>query len=424
MKISLSAPVISRDNLRSICSWLATATLLCAATNLTAQSVLVGSPKTTLTPRIIQNDSAPDPSSSNVIAGPETATTYELGQIKLRPQLQLRYMQANGLPTGVGANKDTSISTFAPGVTLELGSSWILNYTPTWVKYSEPTLTDSTSQSFNLNGAAKTSNWTLQYGESFQSSQDIMAQTATQTKQHSWDTTFSASREFGQRSKYDGTLALNELYGDIFPDSKTWTTSHRLSSQITKKLNAGLGVTLGKIDFDSQDDMHYEQYSASIRWQSTEKIDLSIEGGFENRHFDTPGVGTLRSPTLQASLGYHPFEHTRISVTGIHAVSTSYLSSELVRNDGWSVSLNQRLLEKLNLSMSYNDQSNDYKGYATSNLPTVRKDTYKSFNTSLGVRLLKHWTLSAIYQNTKNTSDNAGFGFATVQYGIELSGGF
>lgn len=426
MKTFPSAPANLQGSLRQTYVWLATATMLCVASTLTAQSVLGGGgPKAPLTPRIVQQDRSPDASSSDILSGPETETSsFELGQIRLRPQLNLRYMQVNGLPTGIGANTDSSVFTFAPGITAELGSKWIIHYSPTWTNYSASSINDSTSHSASVAGATKVNDWTFGFSESFQSSQDILAETATQTKQHNWSTNLTASRKVGQRSMYDGDLSLDERYGDDFPDSKTWSTEHWLRSQVTPKLNAGLGFNLTKTDFSSRDDMRSEEFMGSIRWQTTRKIDLSVQGGLESRHFDTAGVGTLRSPTMQITLGYRPFEQTRFTLASTRAVSNSFFSNQVTRNTGWSASLNQRLLEKLNLSMSYSDQTSDYKSFATVTLPEVRSDKFKSFNASLGIMLLKRWTLAAVYQSNKNTSSQGGFGFSTTQYGVELSGGF
>lgn len=407
--------------------WLAAAAFLGATSGLLAQSVIMGGSTPSLTPRVIQQDITPDPASSDVIAGPETGSTFALGQIKLRPQLSLRYIQVDGLPTGLGTTQNTSISTISPGLGLELGSNWVLNYNPSWINYSAKSLSDTTSQAVTIIGAIKLNEWTFRFTENYQSSEDILVETATQTKQHNWVTDLTAYRKVGQRSKYDGTVSLNERYLDgNLSDSKTLSTMHWLRVQITQKVNAGVGVGLTKTDIKRGDDMHSEEYMASIRWQSTRKIDLSIQGGFETRHFDTAGVGSLNSPTMQITLGYRPFDNTRITAASTRSVSNSFFNNEVTRNSGWSVSLNQRLLEKLNLSMTYNDMSNDYTSFTTAALPTTRKDNYTSFNTSLGVKVLKYWTLAAIYQSTKNSSAGAqaGFGFSTDQYGVELTGAF
>ena len=405
----------------------AAAVLLCVTSTVTAQSVLGSGTKTTLTPRIIQKDTTPDSTSDNIIAGPETGSSIQLGDIKLLPQLQLRYMQTNGIPLGAGTatSTDSSVFTFAPGLGLELGSNWTVSYNPTWTNYSNKTLTDTTSQSVSVIGAAKANEWTFQFSEAFQSSQDILVETARQTKQHTWATVVSAMRKIGQRSQYSGTFNLNEQYGDIFDDSKTWSTDQWFRSQITPKLNAGLGVTLSKTDFSQRADVRSEGLLGSIQWKATEKVDFTAQGGVERRRIETAGSSSLRSPTLQISLNYRPFEQTRLTVAYNSATANALYSelNQVTRNSGWSIALNQRLLEKLNLSMTYNDSSSDYKSTATTAQPTVRADKYKSFNTTLGVKILKYWTVSAIYQTAKNTSDQ-GFGFSTTQYGVELSGAF
>lgn len=344
-------------------------------------------------------------------------------------------MQSNGLPSGPGASVDTKIFTVSPGLTADIGEHWILSYTPSWVNYSAASLHDSVNQDVKLIGATTLGAWALNFSEGFASSRDILAETAEQTKQHTWATLLAASRRIGNRSSYEGSASLNERYAEKAPDALTWSTQHWLKSQVSPKVNAGLGVDLSYIDFtdDKRANMKSVQYLGQLSWRPTNKLNLSAQGGLENRRSEAAGTGTMRSPTLQISLGYQPFEHTSLTVTDSRGVSNSYFDDTVTKNKGWSVSLSQRLLEKLRLNVSYGDQTSDYTTFGGSTAPANsvagRSDDMKIFNSSLSIQLFQRWTLAAIYHRSKNESKTAStiptnFNFTTTQYGLELSGRF
>ena len=349
-------------------------------------------------------------------------------------QLESRSLQANGLPNGQGTSIDTTITTLTAGLIADIGQHWILNYTPSWVSYSATSMRNSFNQSFLIIGATTADDWSLQFSEGFQSANNVIVETAQQTKQHSWATSFSAVRKLGTHSTYEGSVNLDERYAENSPNYRTWSTQQWLKSQVSPKVHAGLGLILGYVDFTkpSNSNSRSEQYLGEIGWKPTDKLDLSIQGGTESRHSQTAGTATLHNPTLQASLQYNPFDHTRVSFTAFRKTSNSYFTNELTKNNGWSAGLNQRLLEKLTLSLNYTHQTSDYIAFGAA--PTLgsnagRSDDLSSFNSSLSVQLFKHWTLAAIYQKSKNMADKTGvtianYSFSTTQYGLELNARF
>ncbi len=388
-----------------------------------AQSVVFSNPSAPFVPRFIQKNTPAETTSASSTQEDEASTPIAFGRFRIRPELQVRYLQANGLPQGPGTTIDTNITTVTAGLTAELGEHWILNFAPTWVNYSDIRMRDSVNQSFKLKGATAIDDWTLQFSESLQTSIDVLAETAEQTKQRSWATVISGVRKLGNRSSYEGTASLKERYTDKFPDTKTWSTQQWLKTQLSPKVNAGLGLDLGYVDIVKQADMKYEQYLAQLNWKATDKLNVSIQGGLENRHSQAANTKTLHNPTLQASLGYKPLEHTRITITHSRSVSNSYFTDELVKNQEWSLALNQRLLGKLILDLNYSSQKNDYLTFGGI---TGRTANLNSFNSTLSVQVFKYWTVSAIYQSSKNTSPpllgQQDFRYSTTQYGLEFRG--
>ncbi len=403
--------------------------------NTMAQSVTVSAPAPPLAPGVIRQTAPADspfaPDYQEAVSG----TPIEFGQFRIHPFFSTSYMQANGLPSGLGVNVDTNIFTFSPGLTADVGEHWILNFNPSWVNYSAASMQDSVNQDVKLIGAATIDAWGLQFSEGFQSTRDVLAETAQQTKQHTWATLLSATRSIGVRTSYQGSVSLNERYADKAPDVLTWSTQHWLTMQVSPKVNTGVGLNLSYIDFphSNQADMKSIQYLGQLTWKPTNKLNLSAQGGLETRRSQAAGTESMNSPTLQVSLGYQPFDHTTLTLSDFRNVSNSYFDDTLTKNKGWSVSLSQRLLEKLNLAITYSDQSSDYTTFGGSPAPASsilgRSDDLTSFNATLSVKLFQRWTLAAIYQRSKNISERAGlaltnFNFATTQYGLQLSARF
>lgn len=424
-----------KSSLKAASRWLCMGATASIALNGMAQSILVSDPAVPLAPGIIRETAPTDspfvPNYQKAVSG----TPIEFGQFRLHPFVQTSLMQADGLPSGQGGNVDTTISTISAGLTADIGKHWILNYSPSWVNYSAASMQDSVNHDFKLIGATTLDAWALQFSEGFQSTNDILAETAQQTKQHTWATFLSATRSIGTRSSYQGTASLNERYADKAPDALTWSTQHWLKMQVSPRLNAGLGVDLSYIDFPhaNRTNIKSTQYLGQLSWKPTNKLNLSAQGGVESRRAQAPGAATMHNPTLNISLGYQPFDHTQITLSNFRGVSNSYFDDTVTENKGWSVSLNQRLLEKLMLSVTYSDQSSDYTtfGGSTSPDPTVlgRSDDLTSFNSSLSIQLFRIWTLAAVYQRSKNISERAGlaltnFNFSTTQYGLQLGARF
>ena len=407
---------------------------LCLAVNVMAQSILVSDPALPLAPRVIQ-ETAPTDSFSPNYKEAVSGTPITLGEFRIHPFMHTSFMKSSGLPSGQGINIDTNIFTFGAGLTVEAGQHWILNYSPTWVNYSAASMHDSVNHDLKLVGATTVDAWSLQFTESYQSSTDILAETAEQTKQHTWSTLVSASRRIGLRSSYEGSASLNERYAEKAPDALTWSTQHWLRTQVSPKVNAGLGLDLSLVDFTNSKraNMKSVQYLGQLNWKPTNKLDFAAQGGLESRRSEAAGTGTMNSPTLRISLGYQPLDHTRLTLAHFRSVSNSYFDDTVTKNKGWSVSLNQRLLEKLHLDLSYSQQTSDYTVFGGSTTPASsvfgRSDDLSSFNSTLSVQVFQHWTLGAIYQRSKNASEQASlalarFSFNTTQYGLELSGRF
>ena len=58
------------------------------------------------------------------------ATPFHWGPVDMRPHFLYRFLYGNGIPAQPGKDTKTVINQVSPGVSLQLGSHWSLDYTP------------------------------------------------------------------------------------------------------------------------------------------------------------------------------------------------------------------------------------------------------------------------------------------------------
>ena len=76
----------------------------------------------------------------------------QMGPVAFRSHFTYRYLYGDGVPASPGRQLTTSIHAFAPEFLFDIGSHWMLDYTPTWRFYSNDAFRDKTDHSVRLNG--------------------------------------------------------------------------------------------------------------------------------------------------------------------------------------------------------------------------------------------------------------------------------
>src|ERR1041384_4923081 len=103
------------------------------------------------------------------------------GPVQFRPHLLFRFLYGDGIPATPGHQFKTAIEEIYPGLLLQLGNHWNLDYTPTLRFYSSSHFADSTDHSVSLTGGGTYQEWTLGFSQTYASSSQPLVETATQT---------------------------------------------------------------------------------------------------------------------------------------------------------------------------------------------------------------------------------------------------
>ena len=91
----------------------------------------------------------------------------------------------------------------------------------------------------------------------------------------------------------------------------------------------------------------------------------------------------------------------------------------MTESNGYNLGFSQRLLGHYLLSLGYSQSKSSYVATSASALGG-RSDRVRSFDARLSTTLLRRGTVAILYRNGDNSSNTAGYGYKTEQYGFEL----
>ena len=352
---------------------------------------------------------------------------FKFGPVVFRPHPFYRFVYASGIQSGTNGSQSSIIQEFSPGIAVDLGRHWVVDYTPTLRFYSNRALRNSIDHAATLTGGTSYEDWTFNLSQAFAKSDSTLADTAAQTQTETYDTEIGASRVLNDKmyAQFGVSQVFNFVAGQ--QDSHLWSTMDWLNYVYTKRLTFGAGIGGGyvKIDPDasssSNPDQSFEQMQARVQWRATDKLGFSVNAGFEDRQILATGSQNELNPTFGASIEYAPFDHTQVTLSAGRAVSSSdyYILAQSTETTSVNLSVNQRLLEQFNLSVGLGYTQTQYTIAVLSN-SNIRTDDNYNFNVRLARSFLKRGNMAVTYQYSDNHSSLAGFTYHSNQIGFEV----
>lgn len=368
-----------------------------------------------------------------------TDAPFQYGDLSLHPHLLMSSIYGLQLPARDGRRVASMIYTAAPGLRVDLGQNWSLDYSATWTNYTARALEDTVGHAARLAGAWTWQDWTLQLSEIYRKSSPLLIETGGQTPQRTWATQVSAARSFGRALNFQTSASLNERYGEIFPDTRDWATMNWLTIQLTPQFQTGLGFGAGYTDIVGEPDATNQRYLARVSWIPTEKLSLDLDAGIEARRSRAAGAEATRNPVFNAAVVYRPFAVTQVIVGGSRTVTNSYFQGQVTDTTSWNVALQQRLLGRFYLSTAYSHREAEFSAVRLM-LPVIlppddpeaplvgppvislpgRSDRVETVTIRLTTTLLKRCTLAASFQRSYHRSNQAAFNYTSTQFGVEF----
>lgn len=375
---------------------------------------------------------------------------FRYGPLQIRPHFDYRLMYATGLlyntnrfsPTNflaslIPPNKaDSVVHQISPGLLIDIGRHWALNYTPTIELYSSDKFKNTVNHDVSLVGGMEYYAWDfgLSHDTAISSSPNIAS--GAQTDQTTHTTAFSASRPLNSRISTD--LGFNQAITLVsgLDDTFDWNTLDWLNYMFSPRLNVGIGAAIGYVMVNGENgfgagtdlDQTYQQLHARVNWRATDKVSFRVSGGFEDRQFMAPGSASQLAPLFAVGIQYQPFKPTQIGLTASRSVSSSsyYLAAQEVQTTSVSLSLDQGLIDQFSLWLTLAYYTTDYgtPPAGVSGSLGDRTDDQESFEVQLSHPFFKRGTWSVFYQYSDNQSSDKGFSFVSNQVGLELNYSF
>jgi hypothetical protein len=395
-------------------------------------------------PQVVTLDQQDQPNEMDVFtpAGETPVSTlpeiFRYGQLQLRPHADYTFLYGTGLQNVPGDQQESIVQELSTGILMNLGRHWTVDYTPTFQFYSNSKFKDSVNHAATLTGGVAYEDWVFSLTHNSEFTSSPLVETGSQTDQSLHTTSLGASHPINSRLSVDFGLSQNITLVSGLQDSYDWSTMEWLNYIFGPRLNIGIGAgggyvlvdesSQGNAQFGGQSgngNQYYEQLQGRLNWRATQKISFQINAGFEDRQFETGGVGDSFNPIFGASIQYQPFKATQISLSASRTVGSSsyYQASQESVTTTVNLTLDQKLFRNYDLSGSVGYSEDEYNTPAggAPNNSANRNDSGVSFTARLSHPFFKRARWSVFYQYSDNTSSQAGYGFQSNQSGFELS---
>jgi len=394
--------------------------------------VLMGPPPVNTAPPAAQDDATNNVMNvflpSGLVNG-NLPEPFQYGPVTFRPHVSYSVSYGNGIQAGTSGAQDTVIQQLSPGLTVDLGRQWSLDYTPTIIFYSSKQLQDGVNHAAALNGGISYEDWAFSLMQGYSSTDEPTFETGAQTSQQTYSTALGAHYAFSDKMSAD--FGVNQLFNFVenFQDSYNWSTMEWVNYAFSPRLNAGLGAGAGyTIVKDNSGagvnnpDAVNEQLQARINWRATGKISFQASGGLEDEQFLAAGYSDSLNPIFSAAIQYQPFQVTQISLAASRTVGTSdyYIIAQSTESTTVSLNLNQRVLVKYHLNLGVGYTKTDYTVALAGFGSGSRTDDIYSFNASFGRSFLKRGNWAITYQYSDDASNTGGYSQRSNQIGFQI----
>jgi hypothetical protein len=356
---------------------------------------------------------------------PPSEPLAQWGPVQFRPHLLYRFLYGDGIPAQPGQHLTTAINEIYPGILINLGSHWNLDYTPTLRFYSNRQFQDTTDQAVTLAGGTVFRDWTFGFSQSYASSSQPLIETGAQTDLEVFSTSLSARYPMNSVLTLDLGASQTFSYvdqtvaGEALTDSKTWLTQDWLDYQFAPKISAGVGVGFGYDNLSVGTDMTFEQLQGRVTWRPGEKLSLLVSAGVEDLQFVDAHLPDVVEPIFGVTVSYQIFEATALSLAAARTVNPSFFENQITKNTTVAAGLRQRFFENFYLEVGGGYEFSGYSASA-SGADVNREDNGVFANVKLSTLIWKRITAAAFYVYTENSSSQSRFDVSSSQVGFEL----
>ena len=358
---------------------------------------------------------------ATALAAP-AGTPFAFGSVVLHPNVSYYFSSSDGLQSAPGKQAKTELQTATAGLLADLGKRWSSSYAATWSHYSSSAFHDAVDHSASLSGSDTFGDWSVSLAVSYGSSSAPLAETGRQTNSDAFSASVSGSRHFSPNLSFNIGAGRSFRLADQFNTGRDISLNARVQYLFSQQVDASLGTSAAFITKGNDPNQIALHPSAEVGWRPSSKISMSASVGAERNQFQGPSGKSFDSPTYGLSISYRPLSASSVSAGATRAIGRSYFNNQVSETTSWSVGLNQRLLQILNLRATMNHSEVSYLSTTTiTNIPAGRNDGINSMDFSLSTNFLRRGSVAITYGRSRDSSNRTGFSFSSSQMGIRTT---
>lgn len=358
-------------------------------------------------------------------SGPNTRP-LEAGPFRFHPHLGYQVVYGDGILRATNAPSSTVLHTLVPGLFIEMGPNWNLDFSAGINRYSNSDFNNNEAYYLALRGHIPREKWLLDFGYAGSVTEQPQIETGEQVSQSAHLATASGIYNYQTKLSVELTGTMDTRLTEGFSDYWTWSTLDWVNYQISARTTVGAGAGAGYSFVDPGPDSTFEQLQTRAIWTPGPKLTLQASVGVQFQQFHgesetgTDAIsGTEAFPIFAVAAAYRPFEQTSLFASANHVVGNAYQENVFAETTTVSVGLRQRLFGQLFLDVvpAYNFRHYESSLRGPSN---GRDDEYASIYAGLGTIFFKKLNASVFYQYGDNSSDESQLDFHSSQVGARL----
>jgi len=365
----------------------------------------------------------------------------QLGPFRFHPHLGYQVAYGDGVLLGVGEAGETMLHTVSPGMFVELGRYWNVDFTAAINRYSNAGYNDNEAFYLALHGHIPREKWLLDFGYQGAATEQPQIEVGQTLRQNAHRATASGIYNYQTPLSLELSAAFDARFAEDFSDYGTLSTMEWLNYQVTEHTALGLGLGAGYSAVEDSPDSVFEQLQGRLVWTPGSKFSFQVSGGVQFQQFDGSGTtnvtitnlvstniifttlparsGTQVSPLLGASVTYKPFDPTTLFVSANRLIGVAYEESQLTETTSFSGGIRQRLFGRIFLDVVPSYNFTEYES-TLEGVSLRREDEYFAIYASLSTVLFRKLNAVLFCQYSDNESDIAGLSFVARQVGLRL----
>ena len=301
------------------------------------------------------------------------------------------------------------------------GRFFALDYTPSFIFYTDHSNYDNTGQSVRLSGGYSFSRLALGLDFDYDRGQLKNNGAGTLTE----NSTYNA----GSRSHYDlsdrTSLEVNGRYylldydNPIYQGYTEVKNEEWLNRQFADRLSLGVGLAFGFVFPNGSANQTYEQLLARAVYRLSGKLYFSSSVGVELREYDSGEANTI-NPVVSLSSIYQVRQGTTLTLEGHRADSPSFYAGQNTTVLGASIGASQLLFGRLSTSASLGYNNYEY----TTTVPgssTSRADNYFFGRLQFDYKFNRYVSGSISYTYYRDDSSYSAYSYDDNMIGMQVT---